>query len=65
MITDGIGRHEVLLPMNYTHDTSSEQIEATVIQKDTRREEILHFDKEKLVNYCCYRNCNHNCDWWI
>ena len=28
-------------------------------------EEMLHFDKENLVSYVCYGNCNDKCDWWI
>ena len=64
-ITDQIGRHEVLLPINHNHYNFRENKCIPFSPTNVTNLSILQNPQFGRVGGCCYGYWDKFCDWWI
>ena len=71
MITDQIGRHEILLPINHNHYNFREKKNISLFAKEIlipsieKNSSILENPQFGRASGCCYGYCDELCDWWM
>ena len=75
MITDRIGRQEIVLPINHKHfnfrkNRKNRKTPRTNISsgENVFCSKFLYFGNSPVFLWiigCCYGHCDHFCDWWI